>query len=145
MSSPQALQVPTVEQVGDGAKALVAISALVGGAWAIARKWHRGRQQRRRREALEAKAIRYVLDSDRHVLHVLQLLLRGGGYRVTQEERDEIARQLVLISDVREELWIADGFQSRRDVELIERQIVKELTRTQRIKALPDQSGDQSQ
>jgi hypothetical protein len=43
------------------------------------------------------------------------------------------------VSDVREELWIADGNASRRDTERLESEIVKVLTRTQAIRVQQQQ------
>jgi len=103
--------------------------ALVAGVVRISR-WRRRRAERRR---LEGKAVRYTLDAVRHALHVLH---PGADARDRFVDLSELARQLALVSDVREELWIADGNASRRDSERLESEIVKVLTRTQRIRAI---------
>jgi hypothetical protein len=137
VNSPQSIALPEIRDVGEGARALVYLSTIVGALLAAWARWRQGRKKRERKDSLLGKGLRYDLDATRQLLHVVQLLLRGGGYRITQEERDEIARQLVLISDVREELWIADGNASRHDRERLEKEVIAVLTRTQKIKALP--------
>lgn len=139
MSTTASVSIPTAREVEDHAKSILAVSAIVGGAWALCSRWHRRRQAARRRRALEAKAVRYTLDAIRHVLHVLQ----PGGSRNRLINLNELARQLALVSDVREELWVADGNPSRRDTERLESEIVKVLTRTQAIQAIRAQQQTQ--
>lgn len=126
----QAITIPTPDQVEDHAKAIGALLAVAAAAWALATRWHRGHQVARQKRALESKAIRYTLDAVRHVLHVLQ----PGGARDRLININELVRQLALVSDVREELWIADGNASRREAERLESEIAKVLTRTQAIR-----------
>lgn len=124
-----AISIPTPEQVGDGAKTLAAIGGIVGGAWALVTRWRRRCREAEERRALEAKAVRYLLDAVRHSLNVLS---------PTDERRlidvDELARQKVLIDQIRDLLWIADGHKSDRDAQRQTEEIVRVLTRTQAIR-----------
>ena len=134
----RAVVLPTPDEVEDHAKALAAVLAIVATAWALVTRWHRARQRDRETRRLEGKAIRYALDAVRYTLHALQ------PFAIDWEKRDELARQLTLVSEVREELWIADGNDSRREAERLESEIVRVLTRTQRIKALPAKQSQET-
>jgi hypothetical protein len=118
-----------------GGTVLAVAGAFAAGALKVARWWRRAREKRR----LESKAIRYLLDATRHGLHVLQ---PGRPDRDRFVDLSELARQLALVSDVREELWVADGNASRREGERLEREIVKVLTRTQAIQARQQQQNN---
>ena len=102
----------------------------MGGAWALVSRWRRRCREADERRALEGKAVRYMLDAMRHTLHVVT---------PTEERRfidlDEMARQKVLIDQIRDQLWIADGHTSEREAQRQTEEIVRVLTRTQRIQA----------
>lgn len=118
---------PTPQEVEDHAKSILAVGAIVGGAWAVARRWYRRRRAEAEIRELESRAIRYLLDAQRHALNVI----------VPHEDRrlidvDELHRQKLLIDQIRDRLWKADGHsQTLQD-------IVNVLTRTQRIQAKHD-------
>lgn len=130
MRQSLAVSIPTADQVGDAAKTLAAIGGIVGGAWALVARWLRRRREAKAKHELEAKAIRYLLDAVRHSLNVFAT---GDDRRFV--DLDELARQKVLIDQVRDLLWIADGHQSERDAQRLGEDIVRVLTRTQAIKA----------
>jgi len=143
VSSPQALQVPTVEQVGDSAKALVAITALVGGAWACVSRWHQRRKAAEERRAADAHALRQTVDALHHLLRAV-----NGGELMAP---DELRRQEFLIRRERRKLAKVDGHEellAETDAE-DEREARRWATRTQRLQARKEQikaqSGDQSQ
>lgn len=119
---------PTPQEVEDSAKSLLAVGAIVGGAWAVARRWLRRRKAADEMRELESRAIRYLLDAQRHALNVI----------VPHEDRrlinlDELMRQKLLIDQIRDRLWAADGHDKTVQ------DIVNVLTRTQAIKAKQQQ------
>lgn len=131
MSTSSAVSIPTPQEVEDHAKSILAVSAIVGGAWALATRWHRRRRAAREMRELESRAIRYLLDAQRHALNVI----------VPHEDRrminvDELVRQKVLIDQIRDRLWTADGHDKTVQ------DIVNVLTRTQAIQAKQQQEGD---
>lgn len=122
--------IPSPDEVGDAAKTVAAVGGVVGGAWALIARWRRRCREAQERRALEGKAVRYLLDAMRHTLHVVT---------PTEERRfidlDELARQKVLVDQIRDQLWICDGHKSDREAQRQTEEIVRVLTRTQRIKA----------
>lgn len=122
--------IPSPDEVGAAAKTVAAVGGVVGGAWALVSRWRRRCREADERRALEGKAVRYMLDAMRHTLHVVT---------PTEERRfidlDEMARQKVLIDQIRDQLWIADGHTSEREAQRQTEEIVRVLTRTQRIQA----------
>lgn len=129
MRQSLAITIPTPDEVGDAAKTVAAVGGVVGGAWALVTRWRRRCREAEERRALEGKAVRYMLDAMRHTLHVVT---------PTEERRfidlDELARQKVLIDQVRDQLWIADGHHSEREAQRQTEELVRVLTRTQRIR-----------
>jgi hypothetical protein len=127
----QAAYLPTSKEVEDGAKSVLAIGALVGATWALCRRWYTRRRTAREVRELESRALRYLLDAQRHTLNVI----------VPHEDRrlidvDELHRQKLLIDQVRDRLWKADGHsQTLQD-------IVQVITRTQAIQAKRDRQPD---
>ena len=106
-----------LQLVAEHAKALAAICAAVAGAAGFASRLHRKHLESVRVREKEAKAVRYLLDAVRHMLH---------------EDLDELPQQRVLIDFVRQEIWAADGHSV---AEQTNEEILKVLTRTQRIDA----------
>lgn len=89
----------------------------------------------------EAKALRNLLDAQRHVLLSIVPEEHGGGLM----NLDELIRQKALIDDAREAVWIADGNESNRQTEATVAEVVKVLSRTQAIRRLKqpkDSEGD---
>lgn len=133
-----ALALPTYEQLGDWAKTLAAIGGLVAGLWAACRRLWRVWQARRRLRALERKAIRYLLDAQRHTLYAV----------IPTPDRVVVIEKLKnskdLIDQVRDDLWVADGHESALDEERRVENIVRVITRTQRIqlKAEAERRGE---
>jgi hypothetical protein len=124
VSASAAVSLPTPQEVEDHAKSILAVSAIVGGAWALARRWYRQRVVAREMRRMESRAIRYLLDAQRHALNVI----------VPHEDRrlinvDELVRQKILIDQMRDQLWAADGHDKTVQ------DIVNVLTRTQAIQA----------
>jgi hypothetical protein len=116
-------------------KALPAIlSGAALGLWAwlgrARQRWRKAAELRR----LEAKAVRYMLDRDRHVLHALLTILNADG-ETRLIDVDELIQQKRLLDDVREELWIADGHESMRGTQRVAEEVIKAISRTQRIQA----------
>lgn len=130
------IPIPSPEQVGDAAKTVAAVGGVVGGAWALVARWRRRCREAQERRALEGKAVRYLLDAVRHSLNVLT---PGDERRLI--DVDEIARQKVLIDQIRDLLWIADGHKSERESQRQTEEIVRVLTRTQRIQAKEQQQN----
>lgn len=122
-----AVSLPEVE---GWAKTIAAIGGIVGGAWALAVRILRRRRREQERRDLEAKAIRYLLDAMRHTLHVM-----APGERGRLIDVGELERQKVLVDQVRDLLWIADGHQSERDAQAAAAELGRWLTRTQAIEA----------
>lgn len=124
-----AVSVPTPDQVGDWAKTFAAIAGLLGGLWAIFRRVSARRRERKQLRELEGRAIRYLLDAQRHTLRFVT---------PTTESRlvdiDQMSRQKALIDQVREELWRADGHSEEYEREQIAEDVGRWLTRTQAIK-----------
>jgi hypothetical protein len=125
-----AASLPDWESLEHVAKTIAAIGGIVGGAWAVCVRVLRRRRAERERHELEQKAIRYLLDAMRHTLHVMTPDERGRLIDV-----GELERQKVLVDQVRDQLWIADGHQSERDAEAAAAALEKWLTRTQAIEA----------
>lgn len=122
------MTMPTADEVGTLAKSLAAVAGVVGGVWALVAKVRRRRQRDRERREAESRAIRYLLDATRHALNVL----------APADERrfidvDELVRQKLLIDQIRDALWQFDGHESERATEQAAENIVRVLTRTQRI------------
>lgn len=119
---------PTSEQWWDFASkaTLVLAIPLAGGAVKAYRRWRKRREIR----ALEAKATRYMLDAMRHSLFALTAT--DGRHLVSL---DELIRQKLLIDQLRDDLWIADGHESERVNEARMAEIVSVITRTQAIAA----------
>lgn len=129
-ASEQVITLPSPQQIEDGAKSLLAVGALVGAVLAICRRWSTRRRAERERRELEAKAIRYLLDATRHALGVI---VPHEGRRMIDDA--ELIRQKILIDQVRDRIWQADGHTSaERQAE----EIVNVLTRTQAIKVKQD-------
>lgn len=126
----------TPADVGDWAKTLAAVAGVVGGAVALVSRWWKRRLERRRIAALEAKALRYLLDAVRHALFVMA----PGPDRFL--ELDELERQKVLIDEVRDEVWKSDGHGSRRDQAETQRTLLRILTRTQAIQAKAEREAE---
>lgn len=122
---------PTQEELGDWAKTIAAIGGILGGIWALARRLWRRYVHAREVRALEAKAVRYLLDAQRHALYALA----PAGDRHRLIDVDELTRQKTLIDEVRDELWVADGHASEREEQRRVEGIVRVLTRTQAIQA----------
>lgn len=101
--------------------------------WLLLSRWVKARRQKKLVRSLEGKAIRYVLDADRQVVHALLLLLDSS--RTAFIDLSEIQRQKVLIDQVRDELWIADGHDGEREAQRRAEEILQVLTRTQAIRA----------
>lgn len=80
----------------------------------------------REEQRLQGKAIRYLIDANRHALRAHLI-----GHIHDSDLYDELARQKVMLDSVRDELWIHDGHASSRETE----RIAEALTRTQRIRA----------
>jgi len=110
---------------------VAAIGGLLAGAGALLARWVKRRRLAAQRRALEAKAVRYLLDAQRQTLNVLI----PGASRSRLIDLGELNRQKLLIDDVREELWIADGHESSREAERVAQDVLKVLTRTQAIEA----------
>lgn len=134
MNQSVAVQLPSAEDVGAWAKTLAAVGGVVGALWALGAKVARRHRLERERKTLEGKAVRYLLDAMRHTLHVVT---------PTEERRfidlDELARQKVMIDEVRDLLWVMDGHKSEREAQRQAEEIVRVITRTQRIKAKEQQ------
>jgi hypothetical protein len=124
-----AISWPSSQEVEDGAKTVAAVGGVLGGAWALVTRWRRRCAEARTKREIEAKATRYLLDAMRHTLN----LLAPGEARFVDLE--ELARQKVLIDQVRDLLWVADGHRSEREAQRQTEEIVKVLTRTQAIRA----------
>lgn len=120
------LTIPTADEISSIAKMLAAIGGLAGGAWTVLSRIIKRRRELQRRRELEAKAVRYLLDA---VRHCLQAIVPSR----SQVNTNELARQKVLIDEVRDMLWVADGHPSSREIENATEEIVKVLTRTQAI------------
>lgn len=125
------VSMPTPQDVESHAKSILAVSAIVGGAWALARRWYRRHRAAREMRELESRAIRYLLDAQRHALNVI----------VPHEDRrlinvDELVRQKILIDQIRDRLWAADGHDKTVQ------DIVNVLTRTQAIQAKEQQNAN---
>jgi hypothetical protein len=119
---------PTPQEVEDHAKSILAVSAVVAGTWALVTRWWRRRKAAAEMREIESRAIRYLLDAQRHALNVI----------VPHEDRrlidvDQLVRQKVLIDQIRDRLWAADGHDKTVQ------DIVNVLTRTQAIKAKQQQ------
>lgn len=117
------------EEIGTLAKTIAAVAGLLGGAWTIIRRILRRRKKERALRQLDSKSVRYLVDSQRHILHAILPSTDDSLVNL-----DELTRQKALIDDLREELWVADGHQSSRDAEAFAQNVAKALTRTQRIR-----------
>ena len=126
MSSP-ADPLDTLRQWG-GPAILLAFVGWIGRQFVAWRKRHKADAQM---HALEGKAIRYMLDAQRHALHLLVPVSEPDQLI----DRDEMIRQKVLIDDMRDQLWIADGHESQHATEQAAADIMKFMTRTQAIQA----------
>jgi hypothetical protein len=122
-----AMTAPSPEQWWDFASKATLVLAIpfAGGAVKAYRRWRKRREVR----TLEAKAVRYILDAMRHSLFAL-----------TANERhlyslDELQRQKLLIDQLRDDLWIADGHSLERANQERMAEIVSVITRTQAIAA----------
>jgi len=124
ISSHQTIALPTVGEVEDGAKSVLAISALVGGVWAAVAKWRKRRAALEAKRALEARAIRYLVDAQHHVLRLLNM---------GRLPENEIQRQEFLIKELRKDLAKLDGHEDLLAVADTQEQVMRFLTRTQRI------------
>ena len=120
------------------------VLAGLGALWPAVKAWRARQVKSAKLRAVEGKAVRYLLDAQRHSLRVIA---PSEGGRTWLVDLDEIIRQKALIDDVREELWVADGHASRRDTEQTVAEVVKVMTRTQAIRARtegrPDGRGDE--
>jgi len=124
-----ALTVADYESIERWAKALATVGGLVGGAYAVLVRVFRRWRIRRDRRRLEAKAVRYLLDAQHHVLR----LLNNGSL-----PPDEIKRQAILIKDLRRDMAEVDGHQEfllAADNAESRSEIIRILTRTQAIEA----------
>jgi len=95
---------------------------------AVLRTW-RWWTRRSRIRRFESKAVRYLLDAERHMLH---MMVPGPSRYI---ETEELQRQKILIDQIRDELWVLDGHGGERDEQRRVENIVKVLTRTQAIQA----------
>ena len=127
----QTMALPTAHEVEEGAKSILAVGAVLGGAYAIARRWLQRRRRAQERRAIEEQAIRYLLDAQRHTLNVLV-----PGEDRSMVDIDELRRQKLLVDQIRDRLWHADGHSQSLQ------SIVEVLSRTQRIKAKQDHAQD---
>lgn len=118
---------PTADQWWDfGSKAALLLALPFAGAVVKAwRSWRRRRQIR----ALERKAVRYLLDAMRHSL----FLLSANDNRLVS--MDELVRQKLLIDQLRDDMWVADGHASEREQQAAVAEIMNVITRTQAIRA----------
>lgn len=96
----QTLAIPPVGDVGDGARALVAISTLVAGAWALWLRLRTWRRRRQERQTANDRAIREYADT----LHHLLRWINGG-----ELPPDELRRHEVLVRRLRRDLARVDG------------------------------------
>lgn len=128
-----AVSVPSQEEVGEWAKTLAAIGGVLGAIWAVLSKGWRAWRKRAQMQRLESKAIRYLLDAQRHTLYFVT---------PTRESRrvsvDELARQKALVDEVRDELWMADGHESERERQRMAEDVAAVITRTQAIRRKQD-------
>ncbi|MEY4933095.1 MAG: hypothetical protein RLZZ403_1415 [Pseudomonadota bacterium] len=117
----------TIRQWG-GPAILLAVAGWIGRRFVA---WRKRTKAAAQMHALEGKAIRYLLDAQRHALHML--------VRASEDDRlidlDEMTRQKVLIDDMRDQIWIADGHEGQHATEQAAADIMKFLTRTQAIQA----------
>lgn len=97
-------------------------AGLLGGAVALAQRWGKLRSMRK----LECRAVRYQLDAVRHVLWVM------SGH---ESDPEETSRQLALVSEVRDEIYVADGHKLERASEPDLVEIKKWMRRTQALEA----------
>lgn len=138
MSTSPTITLPSPGEIKDGAGALVAISALVGTVVATWVRWRRRRRAAQSKRRAEARAIRYLVDAQHHVL---RLLNRG------QLPEDELQRQEFLIREVRRDLAQADGHEELLAAVDTQEEVVKWIKRTQRIEEkkaqIREQSGDE--
>lgn len=130
-----AVSLPSASELESHAKTLAALGGIVGGLWVVISKWWRRKRQAARVKALEAKAIRYLLDSQRHTLETMLPNARLLNL-------SEMERQKHLIDTVRDELWVADGHESEREAERRAEELERFLTRTQAIKVKQQQQQD---
>lgn len=117
------------DSIGEWVRILAAAVGILGGLWAIVFKTWRAWQKRVRMRRLESKAIRYLLDAQRHTLHFVTPTAESKLVRV-----EELLRQKLLIDEVRDDLWTADGHASEHEDERRVEEIVRVLTRTQAIR-----------
>jgi hypothetical protein len=141
VTSHLAVSWPEPKDVGEVAKTTAAVAGILGGILALARRVWRRRKAEREVRALEAKALRYTLDAVRHALDVMTPSSDGRMTNLT-----ELQRQLVLVNQVRRDLWAADGNELPEDAPA---EVMRNfLTRTQAIQRLREKQdmfkdGDQ--
>ena len=135
MTAPLAVSWIEPRGVGEVAKTTAAVAGILGGIAALVRRvWRRRKAEREIRE-LEAKALRYTLDAVRHTLDVMTPSSDGRMTSLT-----ELQRQLMLVNQVRRELWKADGNALPEDEPA---EVVRNfLTRTQAIHRLKERRQD---
>lgn len=127
------MQPPDARDVGDLVKTLAAGGGILAACWAAWAKWRRRCSERRARHEAEARAIRYLVDAQHHVLRLLN-------HGVLPQE--EMARQEVLIRQIREELARCDGHEDLLRATDEQAEIVRVLTRTQAIQQRKAQLRD---
>lgn len=109
------------------------ILAVLGGAWAGVKAWRKWRATEMRLRAQDRKNVRYLLDAQRQTLEAIIGPSSGRAIDI-----EELRRQQVLISEVREETWLADGHPPRpkpdAEAEQARADVRELLTRTQAIR-----------
>jgi uncharacterized iron-regulated membrane protein len=137
----QSIALPEVRDVGEGARALVYLSTIVGGAWAVWVRWRKRRKLAEERRAADAHALRQTVDALHHLLRAV-----NGGELMAP---DELRRQEFLVRRERRRLAQVDGhleLLAEADAE-DEREARRWATRTQRLQARKDEirasKGDQ--
>ncbi len=119
---------PTAAEIEGWAKTIAALGGIFVALWALVSKVRRRLRDRQRLRSLESKAIRYLLDAQRQTLHFVT---------PTKESRavdiEAMLRHKALIDEVRDELWIADGYESERERLQLAEDVGRWLTRTQAI------------
>jgi hypothetical protein len=123
------VDLPSPEEASSLVTALGAIVGVVGGVWALVVRVLRRRRRRQLVQELEGRALRYLIDAQRHTLHTIV-----PGEEARYVDLTELNRQKVLIDQVRDQLWVADGHESQRESERQANDLLKVLTRTQAIR-----------
>lgn len=137
---PLAVSLPSPDDAEHTVGALAALAGLLGTAWALLVRWLRRRRQREDVTEIKERSLRYLLDAQRHTLYALIPFAQERYFNV-----EELHRQKVLIDQVRDQLWLADGHADERDEQRRTAEIVQVLTRTQAIQARKQPPPDPQQ